>query len=104
MSVLTAKVEPQRLVTDFNLHMLRVKQLCRKGPGGPGGHQMSQQSALVAKRANGIWGCIRRGAAKQVEAGDPSPLFSTTEATPGVEASVWAPQHKRETDILDRVQ
>lgn len=37
------------------------EQLGRKGPRGPGGHQLNMgwQRAVAAKKANGILGCTR---------------------------------------------
>ena len=69
--------------------------------GGPGGHQlsMSQQCALVAKVANGVLGYCQ-----QVEEVI-LPLYSAL-VRPHLERCVqcWALQHKRDRDILEKVQ
>ena len=49
---------------------LTGKQLGRKGPGRPGGHQVEHESvqwqcALVAKKVDGILGCIMRSIASR---------------------------------------
>ena len=65
---------------------------------------MSQQWALAAKRAGGVLGCVRQSIAsrwKEVIL----PLCSAL-GRPPLECCVqcWAPQDKRDTDTVERVQ
>ena len=66
-----------------------------------GQHAMNQQCALVAKKGNGILGSLKKKHGQQVKGGDPPSVL----VRPHLECCVqfWAPQYKKDRDLLEKV-
>ncbi|KAJ7409162.1 hypothetical protein WISP_116266 [Willisornis vidua] len=81
------------------------KQLCREAPGVLVANKlpMSQLCVLGAKKANGILWSIRKSIVSR-EGGDTAPLLSPSTAHLECCVQYWAPQQKRDMELLEWVQ
>ncbi|TRZ19410.1 hypothetical protein HGM15179_007738 [Zosterops borbonicus] len=82
------------------------KQLCREGPGGAGGQQLSMSLQCPGGQEDQwcVLGCIRKGtASRQREVILP---LSSALVRLHMECCVqfWAPQDKRDMELLEEVQ
>lgn len=82
------------------------EQLCRVDLGvlEDGRLDVSQQCVLAAPKANCVLGCIKKGVISRSR--EVAVLLCSALVRPRLEycAQVWGPQHKKDGDLLERVQ
>jgi len=80
---------------------IQWEKLCRKGPRGPGGHQIEHEPSTGPCVKGEHYLTLLGGMLLQVNRGVSFPLVS-----PHLECCVqyWPPQYKRDTDILESIQ
>ena len=65
---------------------------------------MTWQCALTRQKANRILGCIRSSVASRAREGIQSLCSNLVRAHLESCVQVWSPQHKRDMDLLERIQ
>ena len=81
-----------------------LERTCKGYLVQPPAMNMSQQCTLVAKKANGILGCIRRGVVSRSR--EVLLRLYSALVRPHLEYGIqfWAPQLKKERKLLEKVQ
>jgi len=65
---------------------------------------MSQQCALTVQKANRILGCIKRSVASRVREGILTLYPALVRPHLKFCIQLWSPQHRKDTELLERVQ
>ncbi|PKU36515.1 hypothetical protein llap_13181 [Limosa lapponica baueri] len=65
---------------------------------------MGQQCALVAKKASGLLGHVKKSVASRLRGGHPPPLLCPGEAASRILCQVLDHRFKKDRELLDRVQ
>ncbi|TRZ21626.1 hypothetical protein HGM15179_005462 [Zosterops borbonicus] len=81
-----------------------LEQPWGKGPGAPGGAVPEPSVSPCGQEGQWDPGVHWEEHCQQEEGGDPAPLLSPGEAHLECCAQAWAPQHKRDMELLERVQ
>ncbi|KAK4832880.1 hypothetical protein QYF61_026430 [Mycteria americana] len=65
---------------------------------------MPAETRAVSPESQPYTGLHQKKRGRQVKGGDSAPLLCSGETPPGVCIQLWSPQHKKDMELLERVQ